>query len=119
MRTISRWSALLVGAGVFVASAAHAQLAVNATFGQPSHLTGAIFTTDRNGTRVNGNIYGDCCDVFLNGGPPPHAPCSSAGLPEGDYYFMVTDPSGACLLYTSAAADERSSVDLAGRRIMK
>ena len=28
-------------------------------------------------------------------------------------------PSQACLLYTSDAADERSSVDLGGRRIIK
>ena len=28
-------------------------------------------------------------------------------------------PGGACLLYTSDAADERSSVDLGGRRILK
>mgnify|MGYP003381696565 CR=1 FL=1 len=27
--------------------------------------------------------------------------------------------AGACLLYTSDAADERSSVDLGGRRIIK
>ena len=27
--------------------------------------------------------------------------------------------SGSCLLYTSDAADERSSVDLGGRRIIK
>ena len=30
-------------------------------------------------------------------------------------YFMIT----TCLLYTSDAADERSSVDLGGRRIIK
>ena len=29
------------------------------------------------------------------------------------------DPVTACLLYTSDAADERSSVDLGGRRIIK
>ena len=29
------------------------------------------------------------------------------------------EPSPACLLYTSDAADERSSVDLGGRRIIK
>ena len=29
------------------------------------------------------------------------------------------DELGACLLYTSDAADERSSVDLGGRRIIK
>ena len=29
------------------------------------------------------------------------------------------NPTGICLLYTSDAADERSSVDLGGRRIIK
>ena len=35
---------------------------------------------------------------------------------------LLVDPDGqfdACLLYTSDAADERSSVDLGGRRIIK
>src|SRR5678809_1001752 len=32
-------------------------------------------------------------------------------------YFAINSP--ACLLYTSDAADERSSVDLGGRRIIK
>ena len=38
-----------------------------------------------------------------------------------DPLAMLTDPTGvfACLLYTSDAADERSSVDLGGRRIIK
>mgnify|MGYP003381452442 CR=1 FL=1 len=31
----------------------------------------------------------------------------------------VIDPTKVCLLYTSDAADERSSVDLGGRRIIK
>ena len=31
----------------------------------------------------------------------------------------VDEGHGACLLYTSDAADERSSVDLGGRRIIK
>ena len=31
----------------------------------------------------------------------------------------VDDDSAGCLLYTSDAADERSSVDLGGRRIIK
>lgn len=61
-------------------------------------LTGAIFTTTENGLTVNGNIYDDCCDVYLNGGPPPNAPCTAAGLPDGTYYFQVTDPSGSVLL---------------------
>src|SRR5262249_5380181 len=31
---------------------------------------------------------------FLNGGPPPNAPCTSAGLPDGCYVFQVTAPPG-------------------------
>ena len=33
--------------------------------------------------------------------------------------LMGPDPFDRCLLYTSDAADERSSVDLGGRRIIK
>ena len=56
-------------------------------------------------------------------------------LAEGESYFhyalplrpqdmvvgrnFITDRIEACLLYTSDAADERSSVDLGGRRIIK
>ena len=36
---------------------------------------------------------------------------------EGVYSLMATNR--CCLLYTSDAADERSSVDLGGRRIIK
>ncbi|HYY69850.1 MAG TPA: hypothetical protein VE734_08960, partial [Terriglobales bacterium] len=42
--------------------------------------SGAIFTTDSTGTLVNGNIYTDKGQVYLNGGPPPQAPCTAAGL---------------------------------------
>ncbi|HTA66889.1 MAG TPA: hypothetical protein VK776_01375 [Bryobacteraceae bacterium] len=63
-------------------------------------LSGAIFTTNSSGTVVNGNQYDSPCSVYLNGGPGPHAPAHAAGLPDGDYYFQVTDPSGATLLST-------------------
>ena len=33
--------------------------------------------------------------------------------------FGLSAAGGVCLLYTSDAADERSSVDLGGRRIIK
>ena len=33
--------------------------------------------------------------------------------------LIIGDPDYPCLLYTSDAADERSSVDLGGRRIIK
>ena len=35
------------------------------------------------------------------------------------FWFIFSDKTYACLLYTSDAADERSSVDLGGRRIIK
>jgi hypothetical protein len=64
-------------------------------------LPGAIFTTDAYGTIVNGNTkYEDKCDVFLDGGPGLNAPQGAASLPDGDYYFQVTDPSGKHLLST-------------------
>ncbi len=61
-------------------------------------VTGAIFTTNIDGSFVNGNVYDNLTDVYLNGGPRPNAPCSAAGLPDGPYYFQVTDPSGWELL---------------------
>ena len=40
-------------------------------------------------------------------------------LTRGDDSFFVWGDYWICLLYTSDAADERSSVDLGGRRIIK
>ena len=62
------------------------------------HISGAIFTSLENGEQVNANHYADKRDVYLNGGPPPNAPPTAAGLPDGYYYFQVTDPSGKALL---------------------
>jgi len=60
-------------------------------------LPGAIFTSTASGATVNGNIYTAPQDVYLNGGPQN---TKGAGLPDGDYYFQVTDPSGQTLLST-------------------
>ena len=38
---------------------------------------------------------------------------------ESYYYLGLAQSALGCLLYTSDAADERSSVDLGGRRIIK
>jgi hypothetical protein len=73
-------------------------------------LTGAIFTTDFTGTVVNGNQYDSPCSVYLDGGPGPHAPAHAAGLPDGDYYFQVTDPSGRTLLSTDPVSNRRFTV---------
>lgn len=72
-----------------VAFAAAAQPALAGNF------PGAIFTTLNDGTSVNHNIYDAKQDVYLNGGPQNQ---NSAGLPDGTYYFQVTDPSGKVLL---------------------
>jgi hypothetical protein len=72
-------------------------------------LPGAIFTTDKNGTVVNGNTkyLSKCGDtgVYLDGGPGPNAPRTAAGLPNGDYYFQVTDPPGKTLLSNDPVKD--------------
>ena len=86
-----RSSLSLVAAGVFAlvtmgfTSAAMAQ-----------KVSGAIFTTLIDGTSVDHNIYNAKEDVYLDGGPQKQ--CTAAGLPEGDYYFQVTDPSGKIVL---------------------
>lgn len=72
--------------------------------------TGAIFTTVSNGSVVNGNQYDSPCSVYLDGGPGPHAPAKAAGLPDGDYYFQVTDPSGKTLLSSDPVSNRRFTV---------
>ncbi len=70
-------------------------------------VSGAIFTTTVNGSAVNANQYESKCAVYLDGGPGAHAPAGAAGLPDGDYYFQVTDPSGAQLLSTDPVSNRR------------
>jgi len=73
-------------------------------------LRGAIFTTVSDGSAVNANQYESKCAVYLDGGPGPNAPASAAGLPDGDYYFQVTDPSGKSLLSTDPVSNRRFRV---------
>jgi hypothetical protein len=65
--------------------------------------TGAIFTTDVNGSQVNANLFDAKTDVYLDGGPGIAAPQTAAGLDDGTYVFMVTDPSAKKLLSEDAA----------------
>ena len=81
---------LAVGLGLGL----HGLPAAESTVTAAPPLSGAIFTTNMNGTRVNQNHYNDKCEVYLDGGPGDNAPQWAAGLPDGDYYFQVTDPSG-------------------------
>ena len=71
-------------------------------------LPGAVFTTNSTGTIVNQNIYDTAGEVYLGGGPQGNSQddnCDEAGLPDGDYYFQVTDPSGHTLLSTDAIGE--------------
>lgn len=95
----------LVGVLIFVLAVV---LAVQAA----PPLSGAIFTTTEDGTIVNENVrYEAKEDVYLDGGPGPNAPSGAAGLPEGDYYFQVTDPSGQDLLSSDHISCRRIHVN--------
>ena len=50
---------------------------------------------------------------------PPDRPRGRGGCRAPDRSRRQSSGRGCCLLYTSDAADERSSVDLGGRRIIK
>jgi hypothetical protein len=43
-----------------------------------SQLSGAIYTSLWDGSAVNKNAYQNKCDVYLVGGPGPHAPAWAA-----------------------------------------
>lgn len=88
-------------------------LALLASAGAQAAVSGAIFTTLSDGSQVNANIYSAKCDalgVYLDGGPGPNAPQGAAGLPDGDYYYQVTDPSGKTLLSTDPQKYRRFTV---------
>ena len=63
-------------------------------------FNGSIYTTTFDGQTVNGNAYASKDAVYLSGGPQT---ANASGLPDGTYYFQVTDPSGATLLSSDAA----------------
>src|SRR5678816_1649105 len=50
---------------------------------------------------------------------PMSRPTTDLDFPSPNTSYVLTEPAECCLLYTSDAADERSSVDLGGRRIIK
>jgi hypothetical protein len=79
-----------------------------------AQLSGALFTTDVNGSTVNQNIYPSKDAVYISGGPPPGAPLGAAGLPPGTYVFQVTDPSGKSLLSTDNARCRQFVVGTSG-----
>jgi hypothetical protein len=67
-------------------------------------VSGAVFTTNSTCTQVNGNIYSAKTDVYVDGGPKGQ----QAGLPDGNYYVQVTDPSGATVLGNSIGMGDQT-----------
>ena len=66
-----------------------------------ANFNGAIQTTVSDGSVVNQNLYATKDLAYLTGGPQNS---NSQGLPDGYYYFQVTDPSGKTLLSTDPAS---------------
>src|SRR5437879_9527483 len=72
--------------------------ALVAVFGTASAFAGALFTTDIGCNKVNGNIYADKTNVFLNGGP---GGTGSALDPNTTYCILVSAPGGIAALNTN------------------
>ena len=70
-------------------------------------LSGAIYSTTKDGAAVNKNIFGSIQDVYVSGGPQN---LNASGLPDGTYYFQVTDPNGKTLLSTDNAVCRQLNV---------
>src|SRR5206468_3756333 len=68
---------------------------------------GAVYTSNSTGTIVDQNIYSCKADVYANGGPQNQ---NNEGLPDGIYYFQVTDPNGGVLLSTDNAVCRQVTV---------
>src|SRR5205823_8872679 len=61
----------------------------------------AKYTSTSTRTKVNANLYALKSDVYLNGGPQNQ---NDPGIvPDGIYYFQVTNPNGDLLLSTDCA----------------
>jgi len=73
-------------------------------------FSGAFFVTTVTGSVAGGNRFPSKCAVYLDGGPGPHAPKRAPGLPDGDYYFQVTDQSGQALLSTDPVSNRKFHV---------
>jgi len=59
-------------------------------------IPGRAFTTKHQGDSAE--LFGSAAEAYLAGGPRPGANCTAPGLPDGTYFFQVTDVSGSLLL---------------------
>lgn len=80
--------------------------------GAANRFTGAIYTSNFEGTIVNQNHYKVKEAVYLNGGPQH---LKGPVVPAGRYYFQVTDPSGRELLSSDLARCRQVVVGASGK----
>lgn len=77
--------------------------------GVVSALSGAVYTSNIDGSIINANIYDSKNAVYLTGGP-----CNGGShLEPGDYYFQVSSPSGD-LLSSDAIGERKFTVGANG-----
>ncbi|HEX5148639.1 MAG TPA: hypothetical protein VFW02_06120 [Candidatus Limnocylindrales bacterium] len=77
--------------------------------GLVSALSGAVYTSNIDGSIINANIYSSKSAVYLTGGP-----CNGGShLEPGDYYFEVSSPSGD-LLSSDAIGQRKFTVGANG-----
>ncbi|TAK02022.1 MAG: hypothetical protein EPO36_03540 [Chloroflexota bacterium] len=77
--------------------------------GVVSALSGAVYTSNIDGSIINANIYDSKSAVYLTGGP-----CNGGShLAAGDYYFEVSSPSGD-LLSSDAISERKFTVGANG-----
>ncbi len=73
-------------------------------------IFGSIATVASGNPAPPQQIFGNKGDVFLAGGPVT-SPCQFPEyLPDGTYYFQVTDPSGTQLLSTDPVSERKVTV---------
>lgn len=71
---------------------------------------GAVYATTLDGRILKGRLFDSKCAAYLAVGPGPHSRGKRKGLPRGEYYFQVTDPSGKQLLSTDPVSNRRFKV---------
>jgi hypothetical protein len=126
MRRDVRWVALALLAGTAIWGCRTAKSEIvdsERAAAQPGNVApdgtglsfGAISTTTADGTIVTEDArYRHKAEVYLASGPGPYSPPTAHGLPEGDYFFQVTDPSGEHLLSEDHIACRRIHVNSQG-----
>lgn len=126
MRRDVRWAPLAFLVGTLIWGCQNAQSKVpdleraaeqpgNEAPGETGSSFATISTTTADGTLVPEDAhYRHKAAVYLASGAGPYSPRAARGLPEGDYFFQVTDPSGEHLLSEDHISCRRLHVNSQG-----